>query len=511
MPKSNFFQLQLKKAIEDQNYSKAIHLYEKHLTLEPLDYVAHHNFAILLRQQNKNKDAFDHSEKAYQLQPKNATIVFSFGLSNENLNLVKEAIALYKNAIELMPCYPAALNNLALLLDRTDQSLEGLKLLSLASELNPKDSMTLHNLAKLHLSTGNPRRARELIKSYSLPDTFNILGVTEYVERNWSKAEKLFRIAVENNPNSAEAHENLALTLLQQGKYKAGWKEYLWRWQNQSNQIGKQLFSEPLWDGRSIKNKNLLIRTEQGLGDTIQFIRFLPLIKKANGRIIVTCTKELLELLKLVPDIDQTVLKSDQLPDFDYQTPLININHTLNLNGKTYNQTIPYITLGNHRKSADIETKIVKIGFCWSGRPRHSDDPYRNRSCSDDHFRLLASMTGVSLYSIQIDCNNMVVQNDFVNKTPVSKLGDLLETAKLIASLDFIVSIDTSVIHLAGALGKSGIVLLCYSSDWRWGNNDGPSPWYPDIHMIRQTRPGDWEGVFQKTKRFIEKKFFGRV
>jgi hypothetical protein len=294
------------------------------------------------------------------------------------------------------------------------------------------------------------------------------------------------------------------------GKLEEGWKRYEWRWQKADYIQYKREFAQPQWDGKDIKGKTICLHAEQGFGDAIQFIRYAPLVAKNGARVIVEAPYPLIDLFKTVEGIDMLVKRGDSLPDFDVHCPILTLPMLFKTSMQSIPASVPYIHSDPARKSRWTERlsagkKRLKVGIAWSGNPDHKND--RNRSISFAMLRPIAEMPQVSLYSLQKGIVSSEIEAQIQEAGMIDytgDIGDFADTAALIDNLDLIISVDTSVAHLAGALGKNVWVLLPYAPDWRWllGRND--SPWYPTMRLYRQSLPGDWEGVVKEVFKDIK-------
>ncbi|MDD2319079.1 MAG: tetratricopeptide repeat protein [Geobacteraceae bacterium] len=301
----------------------------------------------------------------------------------------------------------------------------------------------------------------------------------------------------------AEAHWNLALVLLQVGEFAQGWQEFEWRWKKRGFTSKPRTFLQPLWDGSPLAGRTILIHAEQGFGDAFQFARFLPLLAAQGGTVILECPVSQKALLAGVPGVSQAVASGDFLPDFDVHLPIMSLPRVFQTGLDTIPLNFPYILPPLAVLAAWLEKFVVsdtlRVGLVWAGRKR----PDPNRTCPFEHFAPLAGMAGVTFYSLQLE-NDMSGRwqerrgPELVDHTPDIK--DFSDTAALIAHLDLVISIDTGVAHLAGALGKETWLLLPYAADWRWMLDRDDSPWYPHMRLFRQATPGDWQTVIAAVK-----------
>ncbi|NJL22841.1 MAG: hypothetical protein HC895_21695 [Leptolyngbyaceae cyanobacterium SM1_3_5] len=304
------------------------------------------------------------------------------------------------------------------------------------------------------------------------------------------------RRAIALAPNDAEAHFGYAFTLLISGDLQAGFAEYEWRWRLAYNPPRK--LAQPRWDGAPLNGKTLLLWAEQGFGDTIQFVRYVSLLAK-QGRVIVECQPSLRSLLTSVPGIAQVIPQGEPLPDFDLQAPLLSVPHLLKTAIDTIPAPVPYL---QPTRSIELPGKF-KIGIAWAGDPKNPIN--QRRSCPVDQFLKLRSIPDVTLYSLQKD-RTVELPEDVIDLS--DRLQDFADTAAIVAQLDLVISIDTALAHLAGAMGKPIWVVLPFSPDWRWLLHRSNCPWYPTMRLFRQPQASDWDSVFTSIAAELQRSSF---
>jgi len=305
------------------------------------------------------------------------------------------------------------------------------------------------------------------------------------------------------DPACAEAHWNLALTLLQVGEFAQGWQEFEWRWKKRGFTTKPRTFLQPLWDGGPLENRTILIHAEQGFGDTFQFARYLPLLAAQGGTVIVECPESQKTVLAGVPGVTSCIATGDPLPEFDVHLPVMCLPRVFQTRLDTIPREVPYIFPSLELLSSWTEkfgtSDGLRVGLVWAGRKK----PDPNRTCPLEYFAPLTEISGVTFYSLQLE-NEMSGSDDvrqrFCLVDHTAEIRDFSDTAALIAHLDLVLSIDTGVAHLAGALGKETWVLLPYAADWRWMLDRDDSPWYPGMRLFRQECAGDWQSVIASVK-----------
>jgi hypothetical protein len=306
-------------------------------------------------------------------------------------------------------------------------------------------------------------------------------------------------------PDYADAHWNEALLRLVRGDFSRGWAKYQWRWKSESLGVSKRNFLQPLWLGaEAIDGTTILLHSEQGFGDTIQFCRYVPLVAARGARVILEVESPLHEIMTNLAGATQVISRGDALPDFDFQCPLPSLPLAFGTRLETIPAATAYLrapdqTLKNWQARLGPKAR-PRIGLVWSGRPAHKND--QNRSIS---LRSLLPLLDIeaTFVSLQKDVRSddaavLKERNDVLNFG--DELKDFSNTAALILQLDLVISVDTSVAHLAGALGAPVWILLPYSPDWRWLLDRDDSPWYPSVRLFRQQQIGNWAGVIDQVK-----------
>lgn len=315
------------------------------------------------------------------------------------------------------------------------------------------------------------------------------------------EAEAVQRDVVALAPDDAEAHFNLAVLLLQQGKWAEGWSEYEWRWGLPSFRSFSRDFGRPRWDGSDCHGKTVLISSEQGYGDAIQFARFIPLVAERVGKVVVEVRPGLERLMASVAGCTEVVALGEELPPFDLHIPLMSLPGTLGLTLDRLPAQVPYVKAppGVLAPPSLRDAVGLKIGVAWAGKVSRRDN--FDRSCRLDDFLPLAELPGVHLFSLQVGPDaGLGAWAERANLHDLAPfLTDFAATAAAMAELDLVVTVDTSVAHLAGALGKPVWVLLSRPSNaFLWMEERADSPWYASARLFRQPAPRDWSGAIRQ-------------
>jgi hypothetical protein len=286
------------------------------------------------------------------------------------------------------------------------------------------------------------------------------------------------------------------MLLLLEGNFAQGWPEYDWRrWHKDV----ARPFPQPLWDGSPLKGRTLLLHAEQGLGDTLQFIRYSARVPRDGGRVVLECQPALLPLLRGLPGLDQVLPLGAALPPFDVQAPLPSLPGLFGTTADSIPAEVPYLRadperVGQWRRELGPGDGFT-VGIAWQGNPKNKGD--RRRSVALSRFVPLAEVPGVRLCSLQVGAGTeQLAGADFPLLDLGSRLTDFVDTAAAVSCLDLVVCVDTALAHLAGALGKPVWLAVASAPDWRWLLGRPDSPWYPTLRLFRQPSPGDWQSVF---------------
>jgi tetratricopeptide (TPR) repeat protein len=437
---------------------------------------AHNNLGNAMKDQGNLDEAVACYRRALHLKPDFAEAHNNLGIAFRNQGKLDEAVACYRRALELKPDYAEAHNNLGI---------------ALGDQGKRDEAITCYH------------RALELKPDYA--EAHSNLGIALGDEGKRDEASVCYRRALELKPDYADAHWNQSFISLATGKFERGWAEYEWRWRTSHCQ--PRGFSQPFWDGLPLQGRVILLHAEQGLGDTIQFVRYVAPVKQRGGVVIVECPGPLLSLLTSHAGIDRLVRWGNELPAFDVQSPLLSLPGIFHTSLETIPAEVPYLFadpgLVGHWRQELGGIAGFKIGIAWQGSPKYRSD--RDRSIPVSCFEPLARCPGVRLLSLQKGAGAEQLQQ-VTDRFPVIDLGSRLDeasgafmdTAAVMMSLDLVITSDTSIAHLAGALGVPVWVALPFVPDWRWLLDRSDSPWYPTMRLFRQERRGDWQTVFQR-------------
>ncbi len=448
---------------------EAITAFRLAIKLRPDFVQAHCNLGAALMQLRQWQPAVDAFETAIRLKPD--LVEAHSNLANALLELpdVERAISTARLAVEMSPLSADIHYNLGYALQRAGRLDDAADAFIRALELNPKQFM-----AGFHLANVAPRRALELHER-----------------------------AIARNPNDAEAHWCLAVVCLQQGDFKRGWSEYEWRMR--CDTIARPLdLPQQRWQGEPLNGRTILVHLEQGFGDTLQFLRYIPMVAQRGGRVIMLGVPELQRLMETVPGTEFVVPRKNPVPPFELHCPLMSLPFVFGTTLDSIPATVPYLVTPESVKTAWARKLTPRdgrkrVGLVWAGRETHKNDFERSMPLAI--LEPLAKAGNAEFFSLQKGTPTGQIRTAAFGRWLVDHTADLhdfADTAGLIESLDLVITVDTAVAHLAGGLGKPVWLLLPRFAEWRWLTDREDSPWYPTMRIFRQPEPRNWAVVVQR-------------
>ncbi len=449
---------------------------------------------------------------AVRIDPREARYYYNFGTFLANIGRMEEAAGYFRQAIQLRPNYSAAHSNLAstlLSLGRLEPALESCLA---ALQYDPRYAHGYLNLGNILRMLG---RLDEALAAYCAAFRLNpglknlrtsLCGLLRDTGQH-AGLEAMSREAIRLNPQDMEARYVLAHILLLTGRFQEGWQEFEAR--RHLLKIKILNLEQPLWDGTPSDTQRLLLHTEEGFGDTLQFCRFVPLVAE-RIRIVLAVTKDLARLLRGLPGVERVVTIGDAPPEFDVHLPLLSVPRLLGTTLEAIPAAVPYLHADPDQvaawRSRLEELPGLRVGLVWGGNPKHTND--RRRSIGLDRLAVLADVPGVSFVSLQkgeAAREARTLPPGMALHDWTEELHDFADTAALIEGLDLVISVDTSVVHLAGALGRPVWLLNRFDTDWRWLWDREDSPWYPTLRQFRQPCVGDWRSVAQAVRTALRR------
>lgn len=465
------------------------------------------NSAVILERLGRFEDSLARCDRVLALDARHASALANRGNALHGLGRLTDSLASYDSSLEVAPESLEVLCNRARVLTQLRREAEALESCERAIALNEAYALAWYTrgriLQRLHrydeaLASHDRVIAIDPADRLALFQRGNTLRAMMRHEEALVTYDRVLAI----DPDNIATHFTKAFVYLQVGDFERGWPEYEWRWREEQVGAHKRAFAQPLWLGEEpIEGKTILLHAEQGLGDTLQFCRYVKFVKARGARVIIEAQAPLKSLLAGVAGVDQAVAFGEPLPPFDVHCPLLSLPLVFRTDLESIPSDVPYVRAESWQVSKwQIrlgERTKPRIGIAWSGNPHHLDD--RNRSIS------LAQLLPVLSDAVEWVSIQKVVRDEEQALLAASsirhfgdEIGDFADTAALVQSLDCVVSVDTSVAHLAGALARPLWVLLPYLPDWRWLLEREDNPWYPSARLFRQSRAGDWSDVFER-------------
>ena len=460
--------------------TEARRLYLKILNQEPNHPIAPHMLGLMALAQGENLDAIKYFEQAVVANANNGDAHGNRGLALSALERLDEAVNAFQAAIAIDPADDVSLFNLGL---------------------------TCSDLGRL----GDAQMAYEQVLSInpSHVKALNNLGNVLWDRGHLDEADARYAKAIAIDPNNAEVHKTRGFLQLLRGNFEAGWANYAWRLKEPDCPIGSLNYPEPQWNGEGLSGKTILVYHEQGLGDVIQFARYLPLLRERGARVLFEVQAPLFAVMAESKLAEETFKAGETPLPFDYHIPLLELPRVMGTTLETIPGETPYLKApASHSKewqSRFSGDKGLKVGLVWTGNPVVASNP--KRSINPQLLRSLGEVPGVSLYSLQVGRDGEAARVFDYRITDLSPLlKDYADTAAAMEQLDLVISTCTSPIHMAGALGRPCWALLSKWPDWRWLLNRSDSPWYPTMRLYRQETAGDWSGVIAEVKSALGEK-----
>ena len=478
-------------------------------------YYAEHLFKI-----HKYDESIEVYEHINLILPDDPTAFAGLGaamLGKENLD---QAILFLEKSIAIKPEQPAALSNLSFALEKKDRLQEALEKANQALLYKPDFADAYNNKGNILLKL---ERLEETLECYNKallygPSKIHIHNPRGVVLQNLNRLEEAiasYDKSIELRPDVASAYFNKGYIKLLMGDFEMGWRLSEWRWKG----FAKKLFrgyKKPLWLGDpSIKDKTILIHYEQGLGDIIQFCRYIPMVQALGAKVIVDAPKMLVNILRSLKCDIQVFASGEKLPDFDFYCPIMSLPLAFKTSLKNVPANVPYLFVdGKYQKEVSERLgnkKNPRVGIVWAGSANSKIDSgfWRRRSMPlkllDKFFSLPLEFHAVQKEINQTDLDELKRIGKIISHQ--EELTDFTETAAILNEMDLVISIDTSVAHLAGALGKPVWILIPFAPDYRWMLNMDTNPWYPTAKLFRQKNPGDWDSVIDAIYSELTKKF----
>lgn len=505
-------------------YGAGLHAQAQPLLKKVVEHNPKHLDALIMlgaiaSQANDQETASKYFSQAVLAAPQNHLALYNLGYTQQMLGKFDDALVFYNESLKAKPDYAMAWSNKGSIYKQKHQLQEALDSYEKAIQLDPKRTDDLINYALVLADLGHCNEALEVCdlaiqmgaKGHVIE--FNRGFILSSLMRD-DEAIEAYRRSIAMSPEYAPAHWNLSNSLLRTGKYKEGWQEFEWRWKTPLTGLRERDFHQPKWLGKeNIKGKRILIHAEQGLGDTLQFCRYLKLVAELGATVYFEVQTPLFELMKTIDGPTSVYAQGSQLPEFDFHCPLMSLPLAFETEVNNIPASIPYIKADpikvSYWKKIVPNNNRLKVGLVWSGGFR-ADQPatwaVNNRRNMPIHYLEYLNTIDADFYSLQkgepaeSELANVIANNwqGPCIHNPTINIKNFTDTAALIECLDVIISVDTSTAHLAGAMGKRVLLLNRFDTCWRWGINTNQTPWYPETKIIRQLSAGDWNSVLSQ-------------
>ncbi|WP_144157457.1 tetratricopeptide repeat protein [Paraburkholderia sp. BCC1885] len=507
-------------------HERALEDYDEAIALDPAKASFHNNRGLAIKALGQHAQAISCFERAIALQPDYGLAHFNLGLSLFAMARYAQAAASHDEAIRLMPHHAASHWGRADALRASGQYEASLASYQTASALEPRNADIYNNRGLLMHVWG---RHREALADFAIAirldpahaDAHCNCGMALEASGQHTEALAHYETAIALSPNHAAAHFNHALCNLTLGNYREGWAEYEWRWRTQQLKSSELISDKPLWLGNeSLHGKRILVHAEQGLGDSLQFCRYLPMVAERGATVIVQIPASLTTLIRAINGVAQVLAPGEALPAFDLHCPLMSLPLAFGTTLETVPSAPRYVspcaekTLGWQKRLGPRHA--FRVGLVWAGAPHGSLAVQRpvdaRRSIPLTQFAAL-NLPGAEFFSLQKGepAVSQLRELEAANwKGPAivdhtADLHDFEDTAALVDQLDLVIGVDTSVAHLAGALGKPVWLLNRFDTCWRWMTQRDDSSWYPSMKIFRQPAPGDWDSVIAQVRAELQR------
>lgn len=484
--------------------SDAVEAYQAALAVQADDAPLLNNLATTLNDLERYDDAVRYCLQGIDVAPDMAALYNNLGVAFTGKGQARPAEMNFRKAIASEPEFADAYYNLGTLLSDSGRFDEALVNLEAAVAKAPQNLRFVYNLANTYRELGDFERA---VRAYEAilsraPDSIDAIVNLSTSLASLGKltaAEQLVLSALKEAPDCAELHWNLALIYLQQGKYRAGWSEYEWRWRWDGFTSPVRDFEKPQWDGTFAPGKTILVHCEQGFGDNIQFSRYIPLLIAKGMKVIVEARPELRRLFEGFDGVECVVDWGAPVPDYDMHCPMLSLPMCFGTTMDTVPAAVPYI-----KAHGPVDARTggdgLKVGLmCAGSKTRHLD---RFRSIDFGVLAPLLSAEGVRFFSLDVGAAPEDIPEGVTDLG--ASFADFADTAAAMAGLDLVISVDTSVLHLAGAMGKPAWGLLSEPAGFLWMKEVTESPWYPTVRLYRKGARDPWDGVIEAMRTDLE-------
>jgi len=494
--------------------TEAAALYRQAIDLSPQDAAAHCNLGDVLLKLNRLDEAIACYGRTTSLNPNLAEAYSNRSLALDSLGRSDEAIADSLRALQLKPRMFQALDAMGNFRRRQKQYADAIRYFRQALQVQPSSAKVHHDLGMAFIGQGEFEQAcqewRKAIQcDPSMVSAYANLGLALQNTGKYDESLAVFDAGMKIAPDDPDLHTNRAMTLLVMGQFEQGFRDYDHRWKTPAFADFGRDYGCPRWEGSDLFGKRLLIWHEQGLGDTIHFIRYAKTLANRGAEVIVEAPATLHRLLRTMPEISRIISRDDPAPVIDFHTPLLRIPGLVGTTLASIPADVPYLSapqeLIDEWSARLAKHQSPRVGLVWHGSPTNTLNAFRSIPLSS--FLPLVRIPGVQFFSLQIGAGADQLRSVPFGAEIIDLAGfitDFADTAAAIANLDLVITRDTSVAHLAGAIGQPVWTILSYAPDFRWLRQRLDSPWYPTMRLFRQARMGDWQTPIQQAARSLQ-------
>jgi len=503
-----------------ERFAEALSSADAALALKPNHIAALNNRGYALVKLERVPEAVETFRRVLNNRPNDLDALYDLGNALQLMDKPQEALASYGQVLALKPDRVDAVNNSGVVLMKLERFEEALARFEKALAITPDFAEAHSNRANVLLRLGRPGEALEAYdKALAIKPSFatarNNRGTALVALNRHHEAINDFNLALAQHPRRAEVQFNRSLALLAVGDFREGWRAFESRWDQEHWAGRRRNFTQPLWLGEQpIGGKTILLHREQGYGDTIHFVRYAPLLAAQGARVVLEVDPPLKALMSTIAKISNVVATNERLPPFDMHCPFMSLPLAFATEITTIPAAIPYLSPPAERvakwKARLPQAGAPRIGIVWAGSAAHVNN--HNRSIALAQFVRVLSTPDLQFVCLQKDVSKTdveVLRAHGCTAVFGDEIADFADTAAIIAALDLVVSVDTSVVHLAGALGRPVWVLLPRSAEYRWMCDREDSPWYPSARLLRQPQIGDWDSVLERVQQELLR-FAGR-
>jgi tetratricopeptide (TPR) repeat protein len=496
---------------------EAVECWQRTLAVQPNHVPAMNALGVALTRMKRMERAILILRKATTIDPSNAETFANLSSALGEAKQHDAALAAAQESVRLAPNRGETYNALGVALQKAGRIEEAIEQFAKASEANPKLTIAYGNRGGALEKLGRYDEAAAAFEAARAvePESIDVLVALAGSYRQVARDDDSIaaaRAVLARRPDQAEAHGNLALTLLTKGDYAEGFREYEWRWRCKDFTTPTREFSRPMWDGSDPAGRRIFVHAEQGFGDMIQFARYLPMLADRGATVILECAASLRTLMESVRGVSRVVVSGLKPPDFDLHAPLLSLPAAFGTTLQTVPHDVPYLRGDANRRTywRDVLSRELppdarrRVGIVWGGNKK----PDPRRSASLALFAPLAAVPSVALVSLQ-----MGEPAEELKRAPAGlklfdagrEIKDFADSAALLENLDLLITIDSAPAHLAGALDVRTWTLLPRVMDWRWLRGRDDSPWYPTMRLFRQTTLDDWPPEIERVRTELEK------